>query len=179
MISHPLSYQQFKELIKYEPDTGDLFWLPRNDKYVHHTRVNSWNTRNANRKITTIDSKGYLQINVLGKMYRGHRVAWFLHYGEWPNLIDHINGVRDDNRIDNMRSVDVQKNHLNQKQSSKNTSGVTGVYFNRKRGTWCAQMKFNNHTYHLGSSKDFFEDICLRKSEERKLGFSLEHGVRK
>ena len=179
MVSHPLSYQQFKELIKYEPNTGSLFWLPRNENYVHHTRVNSWNTRNANRKITTIDSKGYLQINVLGKMYRGHRVAWFLHYGEWPNLIDHINGVRDDNRIHNLRSVNKHENGLNRGLNSKNTSGVFGVYLNKSKSLWCAQMKFKGHTYHLGSSKDFFEAVCLRKSEERKLGFSLTHGLRK
>jgi hypothetical protein len=178
MNSHPLSYEQFKDIIRYEPETGNLFWLPRSSEYVHHTRVNSWNSRNANRLISTIDSKGYVFCSVLGKQYRAHRVAWLLVYGEWPDVIDHINGVRTDNRLINLRSVNSHTNHLNQKLNSKNTSGVSGVYFNKNKGIWCAQMKFKGRTYHLGSTTDFFDAVCMRKSEERRLGFSLTHGVR-
>lgn len=180
MISHPISYQKAKELIKYNSETGDLFWLPRNETHIKRPpSLKTWNTRYSNKKITTIDSKGYLFCSIFGKQYRAHRIAWLIYYGEWPNVIDHINGIKTDNRIVNMRSVNVQQNHMNQCISTKNTSGVTGVYFNKKNSLWCAQMKFKGHTYHLGSSKDFFEAICLRKSEERKLGFSLDHGVRK
>tara|TARA_R100000951_G_scaffold65450_1_gene55245 strand:+ start:385 stop:927 length:543 start_codon:yes stop_codon:yes gene_type:complete len=180
MISHPISYQKAKELIKYDPETGDLFWLPRNETHIKRpSSLKTWNTRYSNKKITTVDSKGYLFCSIFGKQYRAHRIAWLIYYGEWPNIIDHINGIRTDNRIVNMRSVNVHENSLNRGINSKNKSGVFGVYFNTKKSLWCAQMKFNGNTYHLGSSKDFFEAVCLRKSEERKLGFSLTHGMRK
>ncbi len=66
---------------------------------------------------------------------------------------------------------------MNQKINSQNTSGVCGVYFNKKSKIWCAQMKFNSKTYHLGSSKNFEDAVKLRKAEEKRLGFSERHGV--
>jgi len=123
-----------------------------------------------------IDGKGYNSVFIMGEQYRVHRLIWLLVYGHFPKIIDHINGDKLDNRLENLKEVTQQENLMNQRRSSKNTSGVTGVYFNKKRGLWCAQMKFNGETYHLGSSKNKEEVIEMRKKEEQRLGFSRRHG---
>tara|TARA_R100000541_G_scaffold34564_1_gene42964 strand:- start:1864 stop:2406 length:543 start_codon:yes stop_codon:yes gene_type:complete len=180
MITHPVDQSTLKELVTYNPETGKMFWKARTAKHINSSSaLKSFNTRYAGNEIKTIDGKGYYHGSFGGKFLRVHRLAWLYVYGEMPKTIDHINGDRTDNRIVNLKSVTNQENHLNQRLNSTNTSGVAGVYLNKKSNRWCAQMKFNGKTYHLGSSKSFFETVCLRKSEERRLGFSLNHGVRK
>lgn len=168
-----------RSLVNYNPETGVMVWRERTSEHISRdSSRKTWNTRYAGTKVSTIDSKGYLFVSINGKQYRLHRLAWLYVYGKHPNIIDHINGDRLDNRISNLRDVNHQQNHMNRKRSSRNSSGVTGVYLNKGKDIWCAQMKFNGKTYHLGSSKSFFEAICMRKSEERRLGFSHNHGVR-
>lgn len=178
MIIHPISVDVARSLIRYEHDTGKMFWKTRNSQHIKKPcSLKSWNTRYAETEITTLDNKGYLFCSIYGKQYRAHRLAWLIFYGEWPNFIDHKDGIRTNNRIDNLASVTVQQNHMNLSIASNNTSGVTGVYFNKKRGIWCAQMKFNGITYHLGSSRDKEEAIAMRLAEQEKLGFSKRHGT--
>jgi hypothetical protein len=166
-----------RQLIRYEPDTGKVFWKKRDVSLFKSSRsCRSWNTRYAGKEIMNIDGKGYNSVFIMGEQYRVHRLIWLLVYGHFPKIIDHINGDKLDNRLENLKEVTQQENLMNQRRSSKNTSGVTGVYFNKKRGLWCAQMKFNGETYHLGSSKNKEEVIEMRKKEEQRLGFSRRHG---
>jgi len=89
------------------------------------------------------------------------------------------NGNRSDNRIENLRKVTTQENRKNAALYTNNTSGVTGVYFNRRLNKWCAQIKHNGKTHHLGSFKKFEKAVEARKIEENKLGFHKNHGKRK
>ena len=86
--------EEIVESIGYDSNTGVLIWL---------RDAIQGSTLKAGREISSKDAHGYIQINLRGKVLKGHRVAWFLHYGEWPNgQIDHINHDRSDNRIKNM-----------------------------------------------------------------------------
>lgn len=166
-----------RNLFHYNPESGELVWKKRTrDMFKSDHSCASWNTRYAGKSVKTLDGKGYLCATVLGKRFTAHRLIWLYVNGKWPKFIDHINGVRTDNRISNLREVTIQQNHLNMRKSSNNTSGVTGVYLNKKSNLWCAQMKFKGKTYHLGSSKDKSEAIKMRKDEEKRLGFSERHG---
>ena len=166
-----------REIVKYNKKTGEMIWKMRGYHLFEKSWVcDSWNTRYSDKKIRTIDGKGYLVMTAFGKRYTLHRLAWLYVKGYWPLIIDHINGDKLDNRFCNLREVTNQENHMNNRRASNNTSGVTGVYYNKKRNLWCAQMKFNGKTYHLGSSKDFNDVVMLRKKEEKLLGFSKRHG---
>lgn len=81
------------------------------------------------------DHYGYLILKIKGKQFKAHRLAWFLHYGEMPkNVIDHINGIKDDNRISNLRDVKQRINILNREIKPNHITGAVGVYLDRTNG---------------------------------------------
>ena len=85
------------------------------------------------------DKDGYILVGFMYKKYRAHRVAWAIHHGSWPDgEIDHINGVRDDNRIENLRCVSRHENKKNTAIPSHNTSGVVGVTWHKPSRKWRA-----------------------------------------
>jgi len=85
---------------------------------------------------------GYISTTLKGKAYYLHRLAWLLMTGEWPSKsVDHINGVRDDNRWSNLRSATDQQNQFNRTVRKDSTSGVKGVYFHKQSGLWRAAIQ--------------------------------------
>lgn len=79
---------------------------------------------------------GYRQISINRKKYLIHRLVWLYHYGEMPDQIDHINGMRSDNRIENLRECSYSQNHGNRRKQSNNTSGMKGVFLDKRDGFW-------------------------------------------
>lgn len=111
--------------------------LTANELYelFHYDKYSGIFTRKTNRKNAPLGSKagslhkhlGYVQIRVKSKLYLAHRLAWLYVTGEWPRFqIDHINGNRSDNRIDNLRDVTVQENARNRQKTLAKT-GLLGV----------------------------------------------------
>ena len=114
---------------------------------------------------------------VTAAIFLAHRLAWMYMYGNFPpDEIDHINGVRDDNRIINLRAVSHAENAKNQRINSTNTSGVTGVSWNKAAQKWKAQVRQDNKTLYFGIYSNFLDAICARKSAEHILGFHPNHG---
>lgn len=105
--------------------------------------------------ITSTNREGYIQIRVGTKMYSGHRLAWYFHTGNWPeNEIDHANGIRTDNRIDNLRESTRSFNMQNKRSAMKNNkTGYLGVSLRRNRGTYLAMIMVNKVPKRLGSYK--------------------------
>ena len=84
------------------------------------------------RRVGTLRKDGYRSVTASGKVILEHRLAWFLMCGEWPDSqIDHINGIRDDNRWANLRKVTPQQNQFNTGIRKDNSTGCKGV---SKRG---------------------------------------------
>jgi hypothetical protein len=126
------------------------------------------------------DGQIYRLISVCNSRFRSHRIAWLLHYGEWPLLnIDHRDGNGLNNRIANLREATVQQNGMNLKMSSKNTSGVTGVSFKKSEGRWIAAIALHQKQIHLGYFRNFEDAVKARKEAEKKYGFSERHGTKK
>jgi hypothetical protein len=98
--------------------------------------------------ITNKKSKGYIMVklDIEGKIYfiRAHRLAWLLHYGQLPdNSIDHIDGNKSNNKIDNLRDVTHQQNHWNR-------TTAKGYTWNKNANKFHAQIQINGKKKHLG-----------------------------
>lgn len=169
--------EKLKELFSYNPETGSLKWKRRPiNMFCDERSWKIWNTRYAEKEITS-NRRGYIGVRMFGKNYFAHRVIWALHYGFWPkNQIDHINGIQNDNRIENLRDVENSINHRNVKLPSNNTSGRIGVCFNKKSGKWKADITINKKYIFIGMF-DNFRDACLaREKVEKEHGFLETHG---
>lgn len=127
--------EQIRQLVSYEPETGLLFWKPRDTSWFNGKLrpTNVWNTRYAGKQaLSYISTYGYYCGAVLNYQLLAHRVVWAWHYGEWPILeIDHINRNRLDNRIENLRDVSHSENERNKSLSIRSKTGETGVYRTR------------------------------------------------
>ena len=129
-------------------------------------------------KVGSLHHSGYYQVCVAGKYYMVHRLIWIMHHGEIPEEyeIDHINHIRDDNRLENLRLVTRQENRRNKAKSRSNTSGVIGVSRYNLRDQWQAQIKVNGKNIHLGFYDDFNDAVRVRKDAETEHGFHENHG---
>lgn len=99
-------------------------------------------------------------------------------YGSWPDgQIDHINGVRDDNRIENLRVVTSAENHKNMALGTASTSGVAGVSWHERDARWRAHIKVGGRQKHLGNFRRFEDAVSARLTANAALGFSERHGM--
>lgn len=163
------------ELISYDPETGALIWKHRPRHLCKTDREHKrWNTSHAGKPASFMRPQGYQGCLVFKHPIPAHRIAWALHYGEWPNIIDHINGNRADNRIANLRSVDRAENAKNRRLHSANKSGALGVIAHRKG--WRAYITHNYQQIHLGIFPTKEEAIAARREAEAKYGFHANHG---
>lgn len=173
-----------RELLKYEPDTGLLFWLPRplrfftDGKYTSTRRRVIWNNRFAGAEaFTDVDGAGYRAGTLLGVRCNAHRIIFKIMTGEEPPQVDHINGNPVDNRWSNLRAATRKENSRNKALPSNNKSGVVGVSWIASRNAWIAQIGYENGTKWLGSFKTKTAAIAARKRAEEKLGYHRNHGT--
>lgn len=184
MAKKPLpTPDELRQLLRYEPDTGKLFWLEREPSMYGGATSREWVCRRWNstyagkESFTTIDPIGYFHGSILGYRCRAHRVAWALAHGDWPlGQIDHINGVKTDNRLVNLRDVTHAENGRNAKRTRSNTSGVTGVRWYAERNKWVSKIMVNGVQYTLGYYLNFDDAVASRKAAEVKHGFHPNHG---
>jgi hypothetical protein len=173
------SCNMLRKLLRYEPETGLLFWLHRSsDLGKSDASIAAWNAKYAGKQAFTADNgQGYKVGAALDCRLKAHRVAWAIYYGEWPKeCIDHINGNRSDNRIANLRSVSKSENAKNVRLSRLNTSGHVGVTWCRQRNMWRAHVTHKGKVYRLGRFDRLQDAISARKAMQVKLGFSDRHG---
>lgn len=129
---------QLLQVLRYEAETGFLFW---NDKA--HKSV-------KNKRAGTPNHLGYIIVLFKGKPYKAHRLAWLLTYGSWPNqMIDHIDGNTSNNALSNLRDVDNKTNQCNRHKARVDSkSGLMGA--SPFRNKWRAQIKRNGVIKYLG-----------------------------
>ena len=100
----------------------------------------------------SVDNIGYRVIRINNKLYKAHRLIWILYNGEIPAgmQIDHINQIKDDNRIENLRLATRYQNQHNKLKLRNNTSGYKGVYLDKSRNKWRARIAVNKKVNNLG-----------------------------
>jgi hypothetical protein len=163
---------QLRLLVDYDPDTGHMLWKPRGSR--------RWNSNFAGKPAFANPSKdGYLTGRLLGRNYKSHRVAWAISTGEWPSgLIDHINGVRADNRLDNLRVVDDAGNAQNQARRSNNTSGEQCISWFARDSKWWVKITKDRKQIHIGFFDKLADAIIARDAAYKVAGFHKNHGKR-
>jgi len=123
----------------------------------------------------TLRPDGYLSGSTKGFSFLSHRAAWAIHFEKWPQgEIDHINGDKSDNRLQNLRVVSSQQNKCNRKIGKHNTSGVMGVIWHR--GKWNARIKVRGKLLSLGYYDKIEDAAAARKRAEAQHGFHPNHG---
>lgn len=144
-----LTVKRLQELLRYDPATGDFYWKVQTNP---RAMVGMQAGKNS---LSGPDGNNYRVINVDKKSYRAHNLVWFYFNGVWPtNVIDHINGNRLDNRIENLRDVTRQQNSWNlQGPKRNNRSGVLGVDWRASKKRWRAQIRIAGKRVWLGEFK--------------------------
>lgn len=135
MAADIITQTRLKTLVSYDKTTGVFTRLVSNSGY---TKVGD--------EVGSKQISGYLAAQLDGKKYLVHRLAWLYVYGDFPEEhIDHINGIRIDNRICNLRTVNHIVNGQNRnKSNSGSVSGLLGVCWSKDRNMWLAQIKLPN-----------------------------------
>lgn len=141
-----LTQSELKELFTYCPNTG-LF-----------TRLKSVSPTGLVGDISGCKRPdGYIVIQVNSKLFRAQRLAWLYMHGEFPvNNIDHVNGIKHDNRIVNLRDVTNAGNMQNQRKArdDNKSSGLLGVTWHKSRNKWKSAIKLNGKSIHIGLFHD-------------------------
>lgn len=124
-LMNEVPIERLRQLLDYDPSTGTFTW-----------KVTYGNARAGVVAGGLHPTYFYWKISIGGKMFGAHRLAWAMTYGVWPpNQIDHINGIRNDNRISNLRLATIAQNSANARRPL-NKSGYRGVSFHRERKKW-------------------------------------------
>jgi hypothetical protein len=158
-----ITQQELQSLLHYEPATGIFTRLVTN-----------------NRKFKVGDiagglkNDGYIHIKIDGQMHRAHRLAWLYMTGKFPDEIDHINHVRNDNKWINLRNVSRQENTKNRSIPEGNVSGFMGVRMHKPSGKWMSRIKQK----HLGYFTNLSDAVLARLNAEEKQHYHHNHGVR-
>lgn len=152
--------EELRNLLDYDPETGILNW------------------RSGRRRRAGYVKNEYRKVEVLGVCCGEHRVAWAIAHGEWPkHTIDHINGIKGDNRLANLRDVPNAENQKNRPKQANNTSGCTGVYWHKPTQRWRAKVKIDGWWKWLGNFEHKFDAVLTRLIAERDFGYTMRHGL--
>jgi len=138
-LNSNLTQDLLHEIFEYRD--GELFW-----------RVNSGNRKNlAGSRLKTINNHGYLTVCIQQKQYLVHRVIYSMFYGDFDGLIDHIDGNRLNNRIENLRLATHSQNSFNSKLYKNNKTGIKGVSYVAKDDKFIARCQTKGQSKYLGS----------------------------
>jgi hypothetical protein len=135
--------RELRSWLSYKKDTGIFVWK----------KERSGRGRNKTKKGSragSINSKGYINITFFGKSYKAHRIAWAFFYGRFPaGQIDHINGIKKDNRIENLRDCSTQQNCQN--KVIHRSGRLVGTTFSKTQNKWISQIRIRGKKVRLGS----------------------------
>lgn len=173
-----------RQLLRYEPDTGKLFWRTRKPwmfadaGHAAYHNCAKWNARFASQEaLTALNRQGYRCGSLCGTNVKAHRVAWVLAYGEHPkDQIDHVDGDRENNTLANLRDVSNKENSRSAARPVNNTSGHTGVAYVEHRGKYRAYIKVDGRYVHLGYWNTLHAALSAYEDAKRQHGFGARHG---
>lgn len=153
-----LSAARLRAALDFNPETG-----------AFTRKVSGFNPRvQAGTRAGGLARDGYRYVRVDTTRYLEHRLAWFYVYGHWPSEIDHANGVKDDNRIANLRVATRTQNNANKALQRNNASGFKGVHFDKANQKWMAYLQVSGKFKNLGRFDSIEAAVEARRQEGRK-----------
>ena len=138
------------------------------DGKLFHIKVRNGVTVN---QIAGNYNQSYVAVKINNSAYKLHRIIFYMHYGYCPETIDHINGNKHDNRIENLRAASQAENKRNKAIDCRNKSGIKGVYWAKHANKWIAKIRLNGKSKHLGC----FDNLYLAQ-EFMELARDMVHG---
>lgn len=146
-MKNNLTAEEVRYFFDYDRETGNLI----------RKVASLYSQRYLNKVAGSIYSTGYLMVTLPGgRRFSAHRLVWLWVYGEWPkHNIDHINGNRSDNRIENLRDVTGSVNNENRRSADiTNKSRILGASWIEKRKRYQVTIQSHGKDYYLGLFKD-------------------------
>jgi hypothetical protein len=170
-----------RQLIRYDRETGKLFWLRRPiDGLTSYKKSNTilWNARYADREaLTAIGRKGHLNGTIMSVGVRAHHVVWCLEYGYWPEQIDHDDRNPANNQLANLKEVTTRQNCKNRRFPINNKSGHVGIRPSKSGKRWIALIGNNRDSkMHIGTFDTIELAIAARRAREIELNYHPNHG---
>lgn len=160
-----LTQARLKELLHYNPRTGQFTWLQNRGRVSIGTIAG------------TPDKDGYILIRVDYIKYKAHRLVFLYMTGKMPREeVDHVEHNPADNRLSKLQETTRIKNCRNVSIQSRNKSGVTGVFWSDRLNKWCARIRVNREDFWLGVFTQKQKAIKARRAAERRYGFHPNHG---
>lgn len=158
---------QEKALHLFEYKDGNLFW-----KNPTHGKVE------IGSQVGFLNNEGYYQVSVYGKKYRVHQIVYLMQHGYIPKEIDHINTIKTDNRIENLREVTRVQNMYNKNLSTRNTSGFKGVSWKEKIKKWQVAINVDGKRKYIGVYEDLeLADLVATEARNKYHGKFANHGI--
>jgi hypothetical protein len=150
--------ERVKEVLDYQSISGEFVW-----------RSSPTSRIPAGARAGHVRPDGYKFIKIDGLNISAHRLVWFYNYGVWPkNGMDHINGQKLDNKLENLRDVSPSVNNFNRGRTAANTSGIVGVYRNKKQKNWRSMIRVGGRLISLGVYANVRDAQAARLKAERK-----------
>ena len=155
-------------VLNYDPDSGHFTWCSKH----HSKRVVVGSRAGYLHK-----ASGYREVALFGRTYKEHILAWFVHYGCWPSgEVDHVDHVRDHNWITNLEDKSHAQNARNKARLTNTVSGMQGIWFNKKRDRWVAEIRMNGKKVWQKSFRYQTDALEARRIKLIELGFHENHG---
>ena len=156
----------------------ELFDYNQNTGIVTRKVVVTGSGVRSYQQVSNKTDRGYLWVQVDAKRHRLHRIIWKMVYGDFDESmqIDHINGVRNDNRLSNLRLVTHGDNNKNCCTFKHNTSGISGVTWHKAQRQWVSYIGLNGKRSHLGYFNHMDEAVKARKEAEVLYNYHPNHG---
>lgn len=155
-ISSPITWEELVSVLDYDINTGIFTWKETRGRIPKGSIAGC------------LEDDGYVTIRINRKIYKAHRLAWFYCFKDWPVLdIDHINRVRSDNSLDNLRELSRADNNRN--SLARNTTNTKNVYKNGSN--YMARISFNGIDNYLGTFKtiDLADESILKFKKENNI----------